>query len=102
MKLPKGVTVTTKDFGTMNLPGAKKVTFYRIQVNPGAKRPVDMGPKVYDFCYQLSGTMSVKGEDGKVSQIKTGTPATGAPGSKFLSYNTGKVPAVLICWEIEV
>ena len=104
MKLPKGVTLTTKEFGSQGIPGVKKVTWNRLQIVPGAKWPNMVQPaKTWDFCYELSGTMSVKGADGKISQVKSGAMYTIAPDTKIpLLFNTGKVPAVDIFWEIEV
>ncbi len=104
MKLPPGVTLTSKEFGTQGIPGVKKVTFNRLQVNRGAKwADVVMGAKTWDFCYELQGTMSVKDAKGKVSQVKPGTSYTIAPEVKIpLIFNTGKVPAVDIFWEIEL
>jgi quercetin dioxygenase-like cupin family protein len=104
MNLPPGVTLKTQDFGTQNFPGVKKVTWNRLTIAPGAKAPnMDMPSKTYDFCYELAGTMSVKGADGKVSQVKPGAVYTVAPDTKIpLLFNTGKVPAVDDFWEIEV
>lgn len=104
MKLPPGVTLKSQEFGTQGIPGVKKVTWNRLQINPGAKWPnADQPAKTWDFCYDLSGTFSVKGVDGKVSRIKAGTPFTVAPNTKIpLLFNQGKTPAVDIFWEIEL
>jgi len=103
LKLPKGVTLKTKSFDAMKMPGVKKVTWNRLQINPGAKwSNVPMEPKVWDFCYELSGTMTVTGPDGKTGNVPPGTSFTVPAGVTIpLLTNKGKVPAVDIFWEIE-
>ncbi len=104
MKVPPGATMKTQEFGTQEIPGVKKVTFNRFQLNPGAKWSNMNSPaKTWAFVYRLSGTMSVKGVDGKVSQAGPGTAFIVAPSSKVpLVFNTGKTPAVNLFWEIEL
>ncbi len=104
MKLPPGVSLKEKTFDTMGMPGVKKLTFNRLEVKTGAKwANVDMGAKVWDFCYELQGTMTVTGADGKTNNVPAGTSFTIPAGQKIpLITNKGKVTAVDIFWEIEV
>jgi len=104
MKLPKGISLKEKKFDTMGVPGVKKLTFNRLEVKTGAKwANVDMGAKVWDFCYELQGTMTVTGADGKTNNVPAGTSFTIPAGAKIpLITNKGKVTAVDIFWEIEV
>lgn len=104
MKLPPGVSLKEKTFDTMGMPGVKKLTFNRLEVKTGAKwANVDMGAKVWDFCYELQGTMTVTGADGKTNNVPAGTSYTIPAGQKIpLITNKGKVTAVDIFWEIEV
>lgn len=104
MKLPPGVSLKEKKFDTMGLPGVKKLSFNRLEMKPGAKwANVDMGAKVWDFCYELQGALTVTGVDGKTNTIPTGTSYTIPAGTKIpLITNKGKVTAVDIFWEIEM
>lgn len=104
MKLPKGVTLKVLNkLGAQGMPGVKNITFNRVTIAPGAKWPNMVQPaKTWDFCYEFSGNMSVN-VGGKVSVIKPGTSYTIPPNAKFdLLFNTGKVPAVDLFWEIEL
>lgn len=103
MKLPPGVTLKEQTFDVKGMPGAKKVTWNRLEMQPGSKwANVDMGPKVWDFCYQLSGTMTVTSADGKTSTVSPGTAYTIAAGTKIpLLANKGKVIVKDYFWEIE-
>jgi mannose-6-phosphate isomerase-like protein (cupin superfamily) len=103
MKLPPGVTLKEKNFDVMGMPGVKKVTWNRLEIKPGASWPnVDMGAKVWDFCYTLAGTFTVTGADGKISTITAGTAYTVPAGAKIpLIANKGKVTAIDLFWEIE-
>lgn len=103
MQLPPGVTLKEKSFDVMGMPGVKKVTWNRLEVKPGAKWPnVDMGAKTWDFCYELAGSLTVTGADGKTNTIPTGTSYTVPGNTKIpLITNKGKVTAVDIFWEIE-
>ncbi len=103
MKLPPGVTLKEKAFDVMGMPGVKKVTWNRLEMKPGSKwANVDMGAKVWDFCYTLAGTFTVTGADGKTSNVTAGTAYTIPAGQKIpLIANKGKVTAVDIFWEIE-
>lgn len=104
MRIPPGATMKTQEFGTQDIPGVKKVTFNRFQLNSGAQwANMNSRAKTWAFVYRLSGTMSVKGVDGKVSQSGPGTAFIVAPNAKVpLVFNPGKTPAVNIFWEIEV
>ncbi len=103
MKLPPGVTLKEQKFDAKGMPGVKKVTWNRLEVKPGAKwANVDMGAKVWDFCYELAGTMTVTGADKKTSNVPPGTAFTVPAGTKIpLITNKGSVTAVDIFWEIE-
>ena len=103
MKLPAGVTLKMKNYDVMGMPGVKKITWNRLEMKPGSKwANVDMGPKVWDFCYELSGTMTVTGADGKTNNVAPGTEYIIPAGQKIpLIVNKGKVTAVDIFWEIE-
>lgn len=47
--------------------------------------------------------MSVKGTNGRVSEVKPGTSYTIAPNTTIpLIFSTGKTPAVDIFWEIHL
>ncbi len=103
MKLPPGVTLKMKNHDVMGMPGVKKLTWNRLEMKPGSKwANVDMGPKVWDFCYELAGTMTVTGADGKTNNVTPGTEYIIPAGQKIpLIVNKGKVTAVDIFWEIE-
>ncbi len=103
VKLPPGVTLNEKSFDVMGMPGVKKVTWNRLEVKPGAKWPnADQPAKTWDFCYELAGTMTVTGADGKTSNVPPGTSFTVPADTKIpLITNKGKVTAVDIFWEIE-
>ncbi len=103
MKLPPGVTLKEQKFDVMGMPGVSKVTWNRLEEKPGAKwANVDMGAKVWDFCYTLAGTFTVTGADGKTKTITAGTAYTIPAGTKIpLIANKGKVTAVDLFWEIE-
>ena len=103
MKMPPGVTLKMQKFDVMGMPGVSKVTWNRLEEKPGAKwANVDMGAKVWDFCYTLAGTFTVTGADGKTKTISTGTAYTIPAGTKIpLIANKGKVTAVDLFWEIE-
>ena len=103
MKLPPGVTLKMKNHDVMGMPGVKKLSWNRLEMKPGSKwANVDMGPKVWDFCYELSGTMTVTGADGKTNNVTPGTEYIIPAGQKIpLIVNKGKVTAVDIFWEIE-
>jgi len=102
MKLPPGVTLKEKKFDVMGMPGVSKVTWNRLEIKPGAKwENVDMGAKVWDFCYELAGTMTAT-VGGKTSSTPPGTAYTIPAGTKIqLLTNKGKVTAVDLFWEIE-
>jgi uncharacterized cupin superfamily protein len=103
MQLPPGVTLKEKSFDVMGMPGVKKVTWNRLEIKPGSKwANVDMGAKVWDFCYTLAGTFTVTGADGKTTTITAGTSYTVPAGTKIpLIANKGRVTAVDLFWEIE-
>jgi hypothetical protein len=103
MKMPPGVTLKMKNYDVMGMPGVKKITWDRLEMKPGSKwANVDMGAKVWDFCYELSGTMTVTGSDGKTKNVTAGTEYIIPAGTKLpLIANKGKVTAVDIFWEIE-
>ena len=103
MKLPPGVTLKEQKFDVMGMPGVSKVTWNRLEMQPGSKwANVDMGPKVWDFCYELSGTMTVTGADGKTKTVAPGTAYTIPAGTKIpLLANKGKVIVKDYFWEIE-
>ncbi len=104
VKLPPGVTLKTKEFDTGKMPGVKKVTWNRLEIKQGAKwANVPMEAKTWDFCYELSGTMTVTGPDGKTNNVPPGTAFTVPAGVTIpLLTNKGKAPAVDIFWEIEL
>jgi quercetin dioxygenase-like cupin family protein len=100
---PPGVTLKEQTFDVMGMPGVKKVTWNRLEMKPGSKwANVDMGAKVWDFCYELAGSLTVTGADGKTKTVPTGSAYTIPAGTKIpLIANKGKVTAVDIFWEIE-
>ncbi len=103
MKLPPGVTLKEQKFDVMGMPGVSKVTWNRLEMQPGSKwANVDMGPKVWDFCYVVSGTETVTFADGKTKAIPAGTAYTVPAGTKIpLIANKGKVIMKDYFWEIE-
>jgi mannose-6-phosphate isomerase-like protein (cupin superfamily) len=102
MKLPPGVSLKVTKFDTMGMPGVKTLTWNRLEIKPGAKLPnADMGPKTWDFCYQLTGTMTVT-TGGKTSDVTPGSAYTIPENTKIpLATNKGKVTSVDIYWEME-
>lgn len=97
-KLPSGFTLTkATPLGTQGMPGVRKIFFYQVEVQPGAKwrnlaRPAD----IWDFCYVLAGEMTLS--NGTV--IRPSTSFTFAAKTSIpLFSNNGKRIASYICWE---
>ena len=103
MKLPPGVSLTTKKYDTMGMPGVKTLTWNRLEMKPGAKflsPDADMGPKTWDFCLESAGTMTVTA-NGKTRNIPPGTWYTVPQNTKLSLFNNGRTTVVDIFWEFE-